>query len=212
MGNSSRRAASNAYFNNLLISSSDEESDGETDLLMAAAGMVNEHFLMPPHRGGSSKKQEGNIDRDREASHVRLYKDYFDLIMPLYKAKALCCQYRMFRELFLVILNGVRDYNDYFEAKYDCTGKIGFTSYQKCFVAVRQLAYGVPGDFIDDYMRMSESICHEGMYRFCEDVIAVFGKYYLREPNMDDTARLLSINESRGFPRMLGSIDCMHWQ
>jgi hypothetical protein len=50
------------------------------------------------------------------------------------------------------------------------------------------------------------------MYRFCEDVIAVFGEYYLREPNMDDTARLLSINESRGFPRMLGSIECMHWQ
>jgi hypothetical protein len=50
------------------------------------------------------------------------------------------------------------------------------------------------------------------MYRFCEDVIAVFGEYYLREPNMDDTARLLSINESRGFPGMLGSIDCMHWR
>jgi hypothetical protein len=50
------------------------------------------------------------------------------------------------------------------------------------------------------------------MYRFCEDVIAMFGKYYLREPNMDDTACLLSINESRGFPRMLGSIDCMYWQ
>jgi hypothetical protein len=179
---------------------------------MAAAGMVSEHFLMPPHRGGSSKKQEGNIDRDREASHVRLYKDYFHLIMPLYKAKALCRQYRMFIELFLVILNGVRDYNDYFEAKYDCTSKIGFTSYQKCFAAVWQLAYGVPGDFIDDYMRMSESICHEAMYRFCEDVIAVFGEYYLREPNMDDTARLLSINESRGFPGMLGNIDCMHWQ
>jgi hypothetical protein len=50
------------------------------------------------------------------------------------------------------------------------------------------------------------------MYRFCENVIVVFGEYYLREPNMDDTARLLSINESSGFPGMLGSIDCMHWQ
>jgi hypothetical protein len=45
--------------------------DGEIDLLMAAAGMVNEHFLMPPHRGGLSKKLEGNVDRDREAGHVR---------------------------------------------------------------------------------------------------------------------------------------------
>jgi hypothetical protein len=66
------------------MSSSDEDSDGETELLLAAAGMVNEHFLM---RGISSKKREGNIDRDREAGHVRLYKDYFYPIMPIYKAK-----------------------------------------------------------------------------------------------------------------------------
>jgi hypothetical protein len=144
--------------------------------------------------------------------HVRMYKDYFDLIMPIYKAKEFRRRYRMSRELFLIILNGVRDYDDYFEDKYDCTGKIGFSSYQKCSAAVRQLAYGVPGDLIDDYMRMSESTCHEAMYQFCEDVIAVFDEYYLREPNMDDTTLLLSINESRRFSGMLGSIDCMHWQ
>jgi hypothetical protein len=61
----------------------------------------------------------------------------------------------MSRELFLVILNGVRDYDDYFEANHDCTNKIGFSSYQKCSVTIRQLADGVPGDLIDDYMRMS---------------------------------------------------------
>jgi hypothetical protein len=76
----------------------------------------------------------------------------------------------------LVILNGVRNYDDYFDAKYDCTRKIGFFSYQKCFAAVQQLAYGVPGDLIDDYMRMSESTCHKAMYRCCKDVIAVFGE------------------------------------
>jgi hypothetical protein len=59
---------------------------------------------------------------------VRLYKDYFDPINPLYKEKVFSFWYRMSRELFLVILNGVREYDDYFEAKYDCTGKIGFSS------------------------------------------------------------------------------------
>jgi hypothetical protein len=206
MGRSSRKAASKAYFDNMLMSSSDEESDGETDLLMAAAGMVNEHFLMPPRRGCSSKKWEGNVDRDREAGHVRLYKDLFNPIMPLYKAKAFYRRYRMSRELFLVILNGVRDYDDYFEAKYDCTDKIGFTSYQKCSAAVQHLAYGVPGDLIDDYMRMSESTYHEAMYQFCEEVIVVFGEYYLREPNTYDTVGLLFINESKGLLGCLAAL------
>jgi hypothetical protein len=159
--------------------SSDEESDDETDLLMADTGMVNEHFLMPPHRGGSSKKREANVDRDREAGHAHLYKYYFDPINPIFKEKAFCHRYRMSRLLFLVNLNGVREYDDYFKAKYDCTGKIDFSSYQKCFASVRQLAYGVLGDLTDDYMRMTESTCHEAMYRFWEDVIAVFGDYYL---------------------------------
>jgi hypothetical protein len=110
------------------------------------------------------RSERANVDRDREAGHDRLYKDYFDPIKPVYKAKEFHRRYRMPRELFLVILNGVRDYDDYFEAKYDCTGKIGFSSYQKCSAAVRQLAYGVPGDLIDDYIRMSESTCHEAMY------------------------------------------------
>jgi hypothetical protein len=66
----------------------------------------------------------------QEAGHVRLYKDYFHPIMLIYKAKEFRCRYRISRGLFLIILNGVRDYDDYFEAKYDCTGKIGFSSYK----------------------------------------------------------------------------------
>jgi hypothetical protein len=82
----------------------------------------------------------------------------------------------MSNELFLLILNGVRNYIDNFEDKYDCTGKIGFSSYQKYSAAIRQLAYGVPGDLIGDYMRMSKSTCHQAIYWFYEDVIEVFGK------------------------------------
>jgi hypothetical protein len=201
-----QQSTTKAYYDNVLMSSSDEDSNGETEILVAAASMVNEHFLMPPRRGGSSKKREGNVDRDREAGHVHLYKDYFDPIKPIYEANEFCHRYKMSRELFLVILNCVRDYDDYFEAKYDCTGKIGFSSYQKCSATVQQLAYGVLGDIIDDYIRMSGCTCHEAMYRFCEDVIAMFGEYYLREPNMDDTARLLSINESRGFLGCLAAL------
>ncbi len=35
---------------------------------------------------------------------------------------------------------------------------------------------------------------------------------YLREPNDQDLRRILLENSRRGFPGMLGSLDCMHWE
>ena len=42
-------------------------------------------------------------------------------------------------------------------------------------------------------------------------VVDIFEDEYLRSPNEVDTARLLVLGEQKGFPGMLGSIDCMHW-
>jgi hypothetical protein len=52
----------------------------------------------------------------------------------------------MSRKLFLKILNGVRAHDDYFTARPDATGKLGFTSYQKCSTTICMLAYEVAGD------------------------------------------------------------------
>ena len=45
-----------------------------------------------------------------------------------------------------------------------------------------------------------------------QGVIEVFGPEYLRRPTVEDTERFLQVGEARGFPGMLGSIDCMHWR
>jgi hypothetical protein len=60
------------------------------------------------------------------------------------------------------------------------------------------LAYGVAGELVDKYMRMSESTCLEPMYRFCKAIVQVFASHYLREPNEANTARLLVFNEGGG--------------
>src|SRR3954467_2451574 len=112
--------------------------------------MVHDYYLLSPRRGGSSKPREANQERDREEGHIRLYKDYFHPTDPVFKEKAFRRRYPMSRNLFLDILNGMREYDEDFEAKYDCTSKIGFSSYQKCSAAIRQLAYGVPDDLLDD--------------------------------------------------------------
>ncbi|XP_062205215.1 uncharacterized protein LOC133907222 [Phragmites australis] len=47
--------------------------------------------------------------------------------------------------------------------------------------------------------------------KFVQAVVLLFSDEHLRAPTVEDTARLLAIGEQRGFPGMLGNIDCMHW-
>ena len=50
------------------------------------------------------------------------------------------------------------------------------------------------------------------MKRFSRAIVEIFGNVYLRSPNVNDIERLLSKSEERGFPGMLGSLNCMHWE
>jgi hypothetical protein len=43
---------------------------------------------MLPRGCGSLKKGLANVDHDREADHLHLYKDYFNSINPLFKEKS----------------------------------------------------------------------------------------------------------------------------
>ena len=85
------------------------------------------------------------------------------------------------------------------------------SSLQKVTAVFRQLAYGVPTDYIDEYVEIGESTAIESLKKFIKVVVEVFGDEYLRAPNIGDLRRLLAISERRGFSGMLGSIDCMHW-
>ncbi len=76
---------------------------------------------------------------------------------------------------------------------------------------MRQVAYGSPADAVDEYICIGKSTAIESQQRFCRAVIRAFGSQYLRAPTQDDLQRLLDVNAWRGFPGMLGSLDCMQW-
>ena len=100
----------------------------------------------------------------------------------------------------------------YFQWKSNAAGVPGFTTLQKVTAVVRMLAYGGPADRLDEYIRMGESTILETVNKFTRTIVEEYGDIYLREPNAHDIARLLEVAEQRGFPGMLGSIDCMHWE
>jgi hypothetical protein len=166
---------------------------------------------IPVYRG-SLPGQAAALDRKRECSHDMLFYEYFNHSKALITSALFRSCFRMSKLLFGRIMDGVKVYDDYFITKQDDVGKVGLSSYQKCTAAIRMLPYGVVSDYVDEYIRMSESSCLEAMYMFCRAVIAVFGEQYMRQPTAKDTTRLLSINYSRGFPGMFGSIECMHWE
>ena len=89
---------------------------------------------------------------------------------------------------------------------------MGFSAYQKISAAMRVLAYGIPVDYTDEYLRIGQDTTTESVRRFAKLVIKLYGEQYLRAPNEEDTKRLMEMNEKRGWPGMLGSLDCMHWR
>jgi hypothetical protein len=118
----------------------------------------------------------------------------------------------MQRTLFLSIMHKLSETSLYFCEWYDATGHAGLTMLQKCTAALRQLAYGIATDTIDEYLKLGKTTVLECLEYYCSGIIECFGDEFLRRPTVTDTQRLLAKAKKRGFPGMLGSIDCMHWQ
>ncbi|KAK2638357.1 hypothetical protein Ddye_026152 [Dipteronia dyeriana] len=121
-------------------------------------------------------------------------------------------RFRMGQNLFLCIVNVVEARDNYFVQQRDAMVRLGLSALQKITVVYRMLAYSLPTDATDEYIKIGESTTIESLKRFCRVVVEVFAQQYLRSPNADDVAKLLRIDKYRGFSGMLGSLDCMHWK
>jgi hypothetical protein len=182
------------------MDSDDEEEQIFAEIFeeeMAAAAQDEEHMLILAclsglyaeiaigRHGGSAPGRQKCKPRQRMEGYCILYADYF-ADNPLRGEAVFRRHFRMSRKLFLKIIYVLQDYDSYFRCKLDCTSTAGFSTLQKCMVAMRMLAYGAPGDSTDDYVRMAESAAFDCFYRLCRAVIAVFGNTYLRSPTVQD--------------------------
>jgi hypothetical protein len=118
----------------------------------------------------------------------------------------------MQRRLFLKIVEDIERHDSYFAHRADALGNFGLQGIQKIASSIRILAYGGALDANDEYIRIGKSTASKCLYHFCKAVIDLYSNEYLRAPNEQDIKRLLAIGKDRGFPGMLGLIDCMHWE
>ncbi|XP_020245144.1 uncharacterized protein LOC109823270 [Asparagus officinalis] len=186
-----------------------EEEDEILARLYASNNKIMAYFSKEEERPKRIGSVPGHlvINRGREEGNSRLYNDYFS-DNPTYGANLFRRRFRMQRSLFLRIVDVVREHDNYFVQKVDGVGRLGLSILQKVTATFRMLAYGAPADSTDEYVRIGESTVIECLKKLCRAIVEVYGDEYLRSPNTDDVARLLQKGEERGFPGMLGSLDC----
>ncbi|XP_073367789.1 uncharacterized protein [Aegilops tauschii subsp. strangulata] len=190
-------------------SSSSEEEEEDDDDFDTVLGMIFNDDVRRPRRASQFGRKY--INRDRAEDHAKIMRDYFGP-NPTYPKKYFHRCFRMHTSLFLTIAKPVERYDDWFKLQRNASGEITTSPLMKCIADVRVLAYGCSADAIDDYVRIGEDTISEAIRRFTKAVIAVFGPKYLRTPIEEDTQRLMTDSEARGWPGMLGSLDCMHWR
>ncbi|XP_022024738.1 uncharacterized protein LOC110925077 [Helianthus annuus] len=198
-----------------MSSSSDEENAGNFFL-----GMILETAKIVAEMEEDGEDEETSqprtrvaaLNRDREGAYERLAGDYFSKNY-VYTNEQFGCRFQMSRQLFVRIANDLANYDDFFTLRYDGRGRRGFTTFQKCTSPLCQLAYGTASDSWNESLTMSERMSWGCLYEFFKGIVNLYRKVYLRRPTKKDIGKLYTFHEeTHGFPGMLGSIDCTHWQ
>ncbi|XP_028095402.1 uncharacterized protein LOC114295376 [Camellia sinensis] len=189
----------------------DSNSDDELETIGIVA--VEEQRLAANSSSRSRRNSNRHckfIWRNSLQGHQRLFLDYF-ADPPVYPSNIFWRRFQMKRSLFLCIQYAVEAHESCFVQKRNSAGVLGLSSLQKMIAALRILTYEVAADFMDKCLRIVESTAMKSLYYFVKAVVEIYSDQYLRSPNNNDIARLLAIGKSRGFPGMMGSIDCMYW-
>ena len=175
--------------------------------------------------GGRAPRQENEHKR----KHAAIRDDYFGipavydgagiLLEPKVKRKvtkvAFFRRYRMSPHCFNNIHDDIQDPEvgcSAFMGRTDACGREGPSSLQKMTSVMRQLGYGMCCDIETDYTGVRQGTGRTALYDFCQFMIRKYGPEYLGKWDTDEMVAEEEANAARGFPGMIGSIDCCHWE
>ncbi|XP_068309765.1 uncharacterized protein [Pyrus communis] len=123
-------------------------------------------------------------------SHSNLMNNYFNP-NSVYTKEDFRRHFQIKHHVFERLLRDLQQVNLYFRQKKDKADR--------------------PVDSMDETHGMSESTCLYTLEQFYDTIVQVYKDEYLRKLNQEDLNRLLRKAKDRGFPSMIGSLDCMHW-
>nr|GEW23378.1 hypothetical protein [Tanacetum cinerariifolium] len=132
---------------------------------------------------------------------------------PMYDAYRFRKTFRMARPLFNWIIDEVTSHSSFFRDNIDCTRREGISPLLKCTFVIRQWAYRVVPDFLDEYLQMSERTLRLSLNHFSTFVVGIFGSENSRKRTVTDVIKLYRHHEEKHeFSGMLESLDCTDWE
>jgi hypothetical protein len=131
-----------------------EDDDTEMMAIVLAVKELEDRAKLLDQRRGS---QMGSlcIPWNRAAGHEQLMQDYFAEVST-YPPRLFRRRYRMHRSLFVKIVKDCEANSNYFKRRRNTAGTMGFSAFQKITAAMRVLAYGIPTDYTDEYLRIGQ--------------------------------------------------------
>ncbi|XP_026434786.1 uncharacterized protein LOC113332464 [Papaver somniferum] len=150
------------------------------------------------------------ITRDRVWYDAKMMNDYFTPETG-YTSRQFKQRLGMREDLFEKLLGKLLEVDPEWHQRPDATGTMGHSTHMKLVAMMKCLCKSTPADSVDDYTRMGATTIYMYLKRFFHTICMTFGERYLCELTPEDVQRLLQENADRGFPGMLGSVDCMQW-
>nr|GEU83626.1 hypothetical protein [Tanacetum cinerariifolium] len=186
--------------------------EGEEEVTSRKKSFIKRAITFIKRRRRANRLTRNNITRDCSGAHERLVAAFFSE-EPMYDDVKFRKTFRVARPLFNEIVNAVINHDLFFCNNIHYTKKEGISGLLKCTSSIRQLAYGVHAEFLDEYMQISERTSLMALDHFCRSVMQIYRPEYLRKPTVTDVEKFyLHREEKHGFSGMLGSLDCTDWE